>query len=257
MSEKPTEESFLKDVSEHQMTLLHDEGVYRHLFFAVPGTICQSFNLVTGPGFLLYRGDMGCFEFERTRDMFKFFRTSENDFNYKGPDKLSINPHYWSEKVEAADKRGDGVQQFSHEVFERLVRELAKSFIDGGELFINKQDGNDVDDESEQNYLIDQFNSEIETLIESVGDGQSAYNAITAYEFSYFNLEASDVFGQDAWEYDFNDYTFRYLWCCYAIAWGVKQYDQFKEEQQCLTNSKLSTKVSKLFRKFWSIFRHK
>ena len=33
MSRQPTEETFLKDVEKHRMTVLLDNGVYRHLRF--------------------------------------------------------------------------------------------------------------------------------------------------------------------------------------------------------------------------------
>jgi hypothetical protein len=33
----------------------------------------------------------------------------------------------------------------------------------------------------------------------------------------------------DFWEHDLTDFTNRYTWCCYALAWGVSQYDKAKE----------------------------
>ena len=32
----------------------------------------------------------------------------------------------------------------------------------------------------------------------------------------------------DFWETDLEEYTFRYLWCLYAIVWGITQYDKQK-----------------------------
>jgi hypothetical protein len=30
---------------------------------------------------------------------------------------------------------------------------------------------------------------------------------------------------RDLWGHDFTEYTFRFLWCCYALAWGIQRYD--------------------------------
>ncbi len=32
----------------------------------------------------------------------------------------------------------------------------------------------------------------------------------------------------DCWEWGCKEYTFHFLWCCYAIAWGIKTYDESK-----------------------------
>jgi hypothetical protein len=47
---KCTEDKFLVDVKAHQMTILRDDGVYRHLRFAKPRTNNQRFDLVTTEG---------------------------------------------------------------------------------------------------------------------------------------------------------------------------------------------------------------
>ena len=31
---------------------------------------------------------------------------------------------------------------------------------------------------------------------------------------------------RDFWETNLCDYTFHFTWCCYALAWGIQQYDQ-------------------------------
>ena len=84
MEQNPTEDSFLKDVAQHEMSVLLDNEIYRHVRFFRPGTNCYSFELITGPGYLLYRGDMGCFEFERMYDMFEFFSSGRGYYAKKG-----------------------------------------------------------------------------------------------------------------------------------------------------------------------------
>ena len=56
---------FLPDVAEHKLTVLHDEGLYRHLRFQKPGTGFYWFDLITWPGNLAFKGDMGGFMFAR------------------------------------------------------------------------------------------------------------------------------------------------------------------------------------------------
>jgi hypothetical protein len=89
MSYYPKEEArFIKDTAEHEMTILHNDGLYRHLRFKKPGTRFYWFDLITWPGYLTIAGDMGTFTFERTEDMLTFFRGAGD-----------INPQYWSEKI--------------------------------------------------------------------------------------------------------------------------------------------------------------
>lgn len=101
MSRHPTEESFLKDVAGHQMTVVSENGVHRHVRFKKPSTGNMHFDLITWPGYLAYSGDMAAQEFESS-DGFRF---------------------------------------------------------------------------------------------------------------------------TDFWEVDSTEYTFRFIWCCYALAWGIRQYD--------------------------------
>jgi hypothetical protein len=32
----------------------------------------------------------------------------------------------------------------------------------------------------------------------------------------------------DFWECNSDEYTSRFIWCCYALSWGIKQYDATK-----------------------------
>jgi hypothetical protein len=77
----PTQEQFLKEVSTHQFTVLHESGLYRHLRFKRPGTGIMHFDIVTWPGYLAYSGDMGCFVFQRLDDMLEFFKIKNRKFN--------------------------------------------------------------------------------------------------------------------------------------------------------------------------------
>lgn len=92
MTDVPTR--FVKEVAEHELTIAHDDGLYRHLKFRHTGT-CYSgyywFDLITAPGVLFFQGDGDGFAFRRMEDMFEFFRSSA----YMG----RPNVQYWAEKL--------------------------------------------------------------------------------------------------------------------------------------------------------------
>ncbi len=110
--QNPTQEQFLKDVEQHRMNVLLDSGLYRHLRFSKPDFWDMSFEIVTVPHCLLYRGDMGSFSFSRVPDMFTFFRNEER----------RINLPYWASKLESTD-RVDGHETFDIEYAKNLLIE--------------------------------------------------------------------------------------------------------------------------------------
>lgn len=74
--------------ADHRMTVLNDDGLYRHLRFANPKFHEYHFDLVTWPGHLAISGDIGANVFAREEDMIGFFAGATR-----------INPSYWSEKI--------------------------------------------------------------------------------------------------------------------------------------------------------------
>jgi hypothetical protein len=87
---------FARDTAKHQMTVLHDDGLYRHLKFMNPqhGSI-GAFELITWPYNLVVKtGWTFHFDIDATPDMFDLFRRTA----FSG----RINPGYWSEKVRAS-----------------------------------------------------------------------------------------------------------------------------------------------------------
>lgn len=191
MMYKTTPESFLNDVKNHQVKILHDADGMRHIRFKQPNTSDMHFDLITWHNHLCYTGDMGTFVFERTPDMFTFFRSE--------PDRpLNINPHYWAEKLQAVD-RCDGYEEFDYELFKKRVI-----------------------------YYLDEYeaDAEVRGQVESeILDGETSeyycVSAINNFSHDEFNFD-------DFWESDLKSYTGRYIWCCYAITWAIGQYDLFK-----------------------------
>ena len=63
------------DLSKHRLTVLHDHGVYRHLYGSLPDTGIWSFSVVTWPYHLTVSGDLGNATFSvYDRDVLPIFR---------------------------------------------------------------------------------------------------------------------------------------------------------------------------------------
>ncbi len=190
MSASVTEESFLRDVREHRMTVLHDSGLYRHVRFAKPGTSVMQFDIVTWPGYLSFSGDMGTYVFSRLRDMFEFFRGST-----VGP--IEVNLGYWAEKCQAVD-RDCGMREYSPERF----REQVESWLDNAEAS-------------------SECRAAVRREVLCCAD-EGEHLARQAVE----RFESDDGFTfSDFWEANCSEWTARYVWCCYALSWAVRQYD--------------------------------
>lgn len=208
---KVTEEQFLKHVADHVMTVIRDDGLFRHVRFSNPKSSNMFFDLVTWPEYLCFCGDMGTYVFQRTEDMFKFFHHESTD-----PDKkIYINPEYWGEKLESISKFGEGYKEFSKTRFEECVNDYANEYIEN-EVFTEKD-------------YADTLREEIHYEIKDVEDESSAVNFIQNFVCDEF--EFIDFFDGC----NFEDFTYHYLWCCYAISWGVSKY--YEEQQNTKPNS--------------------
>ena len=121
MGEICTEVQFLKDVSKHQMIVLRDDGISRHIRFKQPNTGNRYFDLITWDGCLCYNGDMGTFVFSRIPDMFEFFRQDRSQVLRDGK-TLAINLGYWGEKLQSISRFG-GYEEFDGDKFKQVINE--------------------------------------------------------------------------------------------------------------------------------------
>jgi hypothetical protein len=189
-------ERFASNTDEHLMTVLNDDGLYRHIRFKAPGTGFYWFDLVTWPGYLSITGDMGAFTFARDRDMFTFFYGHD------------INPGYWGEKVVTGE-----VKAYSEDTFREWVEDEVRNA---------KEEKPDLD------WKHIDFLIEGDVLYEGTyADG--AYNAV--HEFNDDRGHMGFRFYTDE-GLDFIDFTHRFLWCCHAIQWGIDQYNAAKKVDQ-------------------------
>jgi len=209
MKSKPkcTKEEFLKCVENHGIEIIKDDGVYRHIRFKKHDSYYKGFDLVTWPWHLCFTGEMGTYVFRCTDDMFEFFRPKQNE--------ISINPSYWSEKCISEDR--DGVRRYSTDVFVDTIIEWRNSIICGQRNRDNlKQFCSD---------FISSVNSDL--LYDENENDDDAHLSAGLFKFIDSNGKVFRI--SDAWELDFTDFTYRFLWCCYAIVWGIAKYDTLKE----------------------------
>jgi hypothetical protein len=212
-----TEKTFLKNVTNHEMKILRDDGVNRHIRFKPPASMNMQFDLVTWPGHLCYCGDMGTFVFSRLNDMFQFFRTDADSAWLKSEGlTLGINPSYWGEKLEAVDK-GEGFKKFDDSKFDRIIKGILIQWVRDNTYRTTKSERRELWDEVMQ------------CVIETDGDSGGYRKLTAAYDFQHMvNDRVGRFHFNDLWEFDFDEYTHRFIWCCYALAWGIKIYDASK-----------------------------
>jgi hypothetical protein len=208
MSEQEQFERFQRDVAGHTVTVLRDDGLYRHLRCANGGSYCMSFDVVTWPGYLCYAGDMGCYVFTRIRDMFEFFR---------GRHTAMVDRGYLAEKCVAGDKP-DGVREYGEALFEAAVRSDFETFTEEGWTAEGKE------------ALWENIKDEVLIF---AGDGlQRAVQAAQDFEFYDADSGKMRTVFHDFWEHRLEDYTARFWWCCYAIPWAIARYDTIEKSQE-------------------------
>lgn len=205
-----TEQSFLKDVAKHQMTVLRDDGVHRHIQFKAPGTRCYQFDIITWPGFLCYCGDMGTYVFSRLEDMFEFFRTDRESLHRHPGLTLGINLGYWCEKLQAID-RSDGAEEFSKGKCIQAVNEHRVGWI--------KEDCRDMT-KAERRELWQAVDDEV---LCRADDGEHEF-CQAIHDFTH-RVGGRHFEFQDFFDCRLTEYTHRFVWCCYALAWGIQKYD--------------------------------
>jgi hypothetical protein len=93
---------FARETRGHEMTVLHDDGLYRHLkFMNLENGSFGAFHLITWPYNLVVKtGWTFHFDIDATEDMFDLFRRTARTGE--------INPGYWSEKVRAGRDEVEG-----------------------------------------------------------------------------------------------------------------------------------------------------
>jgi hypothetical protein len=198
---------FKRETAEHEMTVLHDDGLYRHVTFRHKGPNYASyywFDLITVPGALIFQGDGDSFVFRRLRDMFAFFRGSA----YQG----KPNYGYWAEKLTSGR---DSVMKYDQELLATHVNEVVAEYYDStvpeglADEIKWKVLHEFIGDESVDRKLVDDFR----------------WWADPNEEFRYPQKDPDFRF-TDSWEWRCQDHDWWFQWACHGIVWGIGQYDQ-------------------------------
>lgn len=210
-----TQERFLEDVKDHQISIEKDDGVNRFVKFRRDEGSSYWFNLTTWPGNLCISGDCGTYVFSREKDMFGFFKMNDGDFNKRKGVLLNINPHYWGENLKSIGTNA-GYMEFDCDVFGEKVRSHFASFFAGS----------DYSDEAKEAAW-----DEVNYAVISYSDEEhQAYAAINNFKHDLLDgkyFEFVDFFDGGGAE----RYTFHYIWCLYAIVWGIIKYDEAKTNE--------------------------
>ena len=195
---------FTQDVDQHVTDIALDEGLYRHVKFRKPDSSIYWFDLHTAPGLLTITGDMGTFSFRRLPDMFEFFRSG-----------VDINASYWAEKCQSGDR---DYQSYREELFVQHVNEAVNDYCEGNL---------DVEDPVESAAAAG-IRAVVEADVLSEGSHEEpAREAVASFEYKPMPHLRTFRF-DDAWEWNLRDYTHRFMWCLFAIRWGIAAYDATK-----------------------------
>lgn len=200
---------FLADVAGHEVTILRDDGVHRHVRFLSPKGSEHWFDLITWPGRLCIDGDMGTYVFSRLPDMFEFFRAKPELIEAWGADGLFIDEAYWAGKLISTDRMG--VTRYDPELFRACVKQDFEGWCEAHEP---------------TEALRTDLWEAIEDEVLSVEDYDEHSAREAASEFSH---PGCSLRFEDFWEHDLRAWTLHYVWCCYAIAWGIQRYDDAKK----------------------------
>ena len=233
-------ERFQHETAEHSMTILHDDGLYRHIRFSNRKRgWAYWFELVTIPGALIFRGDGETFAFSRITDMFEFFR---------GPIGR-INPQYWAEKL--TTDRNSVMTYDERRLAEYVAEDLAeaeKDYPGITDAWNEKTDGFMPDyytnNEHEAREALDDFefgviyratcacgaSAECAEEYDATrwrSDHITPENTRRAHSSSVKRIDGFRF--SDTWEWRLKDYNWWFLWACQAIVWGITCYDEQKK----------------------------
>lgn len=178
-------EKHLKD-RDYKMNILRDDGPYRSLEFKHSDRMEGHFLITTWPGCLCITGDMGSFVFNHIDDTIGFFSGNK------------INPRHWSEKVVAQSIYSGGVKVFSNEIFTKDMLEIKQSRLSRA----------DNDDSIKS----------INDAFEHIDKVSEIYEAVVFVRgLNLTSLDPADL----SWP---EEYTFHYLFACYAINFACNTY---------------------------------
>lgn len=213
----PSHDVFQRDVSTHEMQIVLDNGVYRHLEFRqADKSWNHGFHIITTPGRLMISGDMGTWVFSRIPDMFDFFRSPSG----------KINLGYWAEKCINGTSGGRRqAKEYNGDVYKRrLIESLDNYDLTDEHRAMVVEELNEIDFDDEH-WVI----SQIRDFEVDLDGGEPYISTREIARHGYSRQKEREKFSfQDVWEIDMTVYSYHFTWCLYAIAWAINQYDKAK-----------------------------
>ncbi|MEU9218808.1 hypothetical protein AB0D47_19930 [Streptomyces sp. NPDC048376] len=190
---------FARNTASHRMTVLHDDGLYRHLRFTNPDSSLYWYEITTTPGQLVFSGDGDTFAFRVAPDMFEMFRRSA--------ESGGINPQYWAEKC-----RTGNAYTYSRDRFEEYVE---KQVVSNEPFYPGLRD--DVRDEI------------FDSPVYDVDHEPAAVMTVLGYEFHLPLGQNPDRRGPFRFSYvhawELKDFDWWFLFACHAISDAIVKYD--------------------------------
>lgn len=227
-------EGFLESTTDHALTVIRDDGVYRHLRVGRPGTGMWSWSVVTWPGHLAITGDVAeGYVFARVTDMLDFFRSGARDGR-------SIDFRYWAEKV-VGRSRTD-LKVFSEDAFLEAVHH---------DLFVEGQLSEEVeaDVRADDPALADKMAAlrqqvwdDAKEVSDPYGHDRGFYEWLAEYsvevpealrDFVYLRHgeEEWTPWADDYYEMGLQDWDSNFLIACWALALTVRLWDAHVAER--------------------------
>ena len=186
---------FGKATADHVLSIEHDDGLYRHIRFAKPGTNIYSFSVATWPGYLAIAGDVPTYIFTREPDMLSFFERCHGH-----PD-----PIYLSEKLSGEFK----TKRYSPEAFKKRVQE----WLDGASEVLSDQ---------ARDFLHGMVQREL--LSQAPGFEEEARSLLANFSAESDFMQRVTI--SETWEWDLSEWDQNFLWCLWAI---VRIIDLYRE----------------------------
>lgn len=181
-------EQFKASTPDHELHILHNDGLYRHLRMKAPTTSIWHWDVITWPGHLCIDGDIGDGHvFSREPDMIDFFAMGIQSKHSDGSPWIDVR--YWAEKL---SRGANTVKTYSGEAFLTHVRESLADR-DLGPADIRR--------------LLD----DAEEVADYEHDAREWLN------------DRPSLMGTDTWEWDLTDWDHHFLLSCYAIAHTVER----------------------------------
>lgn len=196
---------FLEDVKNHNMKIIHEDGLYRHIEFRnTNGSSNQSFAIMTWPYFLCIHGDMGDYVFTGPKDMFELFYT--NDL---------IDYDSFAGKRFVCGGR-EGVTEFSRDEIKKFFKSEAIQY------------AREIENPAKRAEFYREAIEEIEDQLLRSPNLEDAVEDLIYWEYgsdlpfcSYFDVDCMKV------------PTHHFAWCCNAVVWAVEWYNHQLWKESC------------------------